>query len=225
MTPIAIIGKSGCGKSTLAKLMTGLYSCKSGNIRYGSYNQQDLSLECLRQQVVLVPQEPHFWSRSIVDNFRLGYPHITFEEIVKACSIAGADEFISKLPDKYQTVLGEFGANLSGGQKQRLAIARAVVSDPPILILDESTGALDPISEAEVLDRLLSHRTGKTTILISHRPKVIQRADWIVLLESGRLKISGTPEKLRHIAGDHLDFLDDIAPSKNGLVSSLVIRH
>jgi ABC-type bacteriocin/lantibiotic exporter with double-glycine peptidase domain len=215
---IALIGKSGCGKSTLAKLLAGLYFLQSGNIRYGIYNQQDLSMECLRQQAVLVPQEPHFWSRSIIDNFRFSYPQIEFEQIVRACEIAGADEFISKLPDKYQTVLGEFGANLSGGQKQRLAIARAIITDPPVLILDESTGALDPVSEAQVLDRLLSHRHGKTTIMISHRPKVIQRADWIVLLEEGRLKIQGTPEILRHQAGDHLDFLDGVEPLTNGLV-------
>ncbi|MDZ7954181.1 peptidase domain-containing ABC transporter [Nostoc sp. DedQUE09] len=214
---IALIGKSGCGKSTLAKLLTGLYKVESGNIRYGFYNQQDLSLECLRQQVVLVPQEPHFWSRSIIDNFQFSYPHISFEEIVKACQIAGADEFISKLPDKYQTVLGEFGANLSGGQRQRLAIARAIVTQPPILILDESTGALDPVSERQVLDRLLSHRHNQTTILISHRPKVIQRADLIVFLEQGRLKIQGTPEELRSLPGEHLDFLDDLFPSQNGL--------
>ncbi|BAZ22259.1 ABC transporter ATP-binding protein [Kalymmatonema gypsitolerans NIES-4073] len=214
----ALIGKSGCGKSTLAKVIAGLYSLQSGNIRYGIYNQQDLSLECLRQQVVLVPQEPHFWSRSIIDNFRFSYPHISFEQIVRACQIAGADEFISKLPDKYQTVLGEFGANLSGGQRQRLAIARAIVTEPPILILDESTGALDPVSEAEVLDKLLYYRQGKTTIMISHRPKVIGRADWIVLLEEGRLKISGTPQELRLVPGDHLDFLDDFALSTNGLL-------
>jgi ABC-type bacteriocin/lantibiotic exporter with double-glycine peptidase domain len=214
---IALIGKSSCGKSTLAKLLTGLYKVESGNIRYGIYNQQDLSLECLRQQVVLVPQEPHFWSRSIIDNFNFSYPHISFEEIVRACQIAGADEFISKLPDKYQTVLGEFGANLSGGQRQRLAIARAIVTQPPILILDESTGALDPVSERQVLDRLLSHRHDQTTILISHRPKVIQRADLIVFLEQGRLKIQGTPEELRSLPGEHLDFLDDILPSQNAL--------
>ncbi|BAY49212.1 ABC transporter ATP-binding protein [Scytonema sp. HK-05] len=222
---IALIGKSGCGKSTLAKLIAGLYSSQSGNICYDIYNQQDLSLECLRQQVVLVPQEPHFWSRSIIDNFRFSYPNITFEQIVKACQIAGADEFIRKLPDKYQTVLGEFGANLSGGQRQRLAIARAIVTDPPILILDESTGALDPVSEAEVLDKLFYYRQGKTTIMISHRPKVIQRADWIVLLEQGRVTIQGTPEELRHIPGSHLDFLDDFLPSKNGFVRSLVTGH
>lgn len=213
---IALIGKSGCGKSTLAKLIAGLYKIQSGNIQYSFYNQQDLSLESLRQQVVLVPQEAHFWSRSIIDNFNFSYPSISFEEIVKACQITGAHEFISKLPDKYQTVLGEYGANLSGGQKQRLAIARAIVHNPPILILDESTGALDPVSEAEVLEKLLSSRHRKTTIMISHRPKVIQRADWIVLLEQGHLKVQGTPEELRHIPGEHLDFLDDFIPNTNG---------
>ncbi|MEH2423139.1 MAG: peptidase domain-containing ABC transporter [Nostoc sp.] len=215
---IALIGKSGCGKSTLAKLIAGLYSLQSGNIRYGIYNRQDLSLECLRQQVVLVPQDPHFWSRSIFDNFNFSYPEVTFEEIVTACQIAGADEFISELPDKYHTVLGEFGANLSGGQRQRLAIARAIITNPPILILDESTGALDPASEAEVLDRLLTYRQGKTTILISHRPKVIERADSIVLLERGRLQIQGSPEELRQIAGAHLGFLEDVRSSTPSLL-------
>jgi ATP-binding cassette, subfamily C, bacterial len=204
---IALIGKSGCGKSTLAKLIAGLYSSQSGNIRFGIYNQQDISLTCLRQQVVLVPQEAQFWSRSIIENFRLSSPDISFESIVRACQMAGADEFISKLPDKYHTVLGEFGANLSGGQRQRLAIARAIVNDPPVLILDESTSSLDPVSETEILDKLLTHRQGKTTIMISHRPRVIQRADWIVLLEQGQLKLQGALEDLRHQAGDHLDFL------------------
>ncbi|MFE1745001.1 peptidase domain-containing ABC transporter [Coleofasciculus sp. H7-2] len=204
---IALIGKSGCGKSTLAKLLAGLYSPHSGNLRIGIYNLQDLSLDCLRQQVILVPQEPHFWSRSIVENFRLGSPHVAFEQIVKACQIAGADEFISKLPDKYQTVLGEFGANISGGQRQRLAIARAIVNEPPVLILDESTGGLDPVSEAQVLEQLLSYRQGRTTILISHRPRVINRADWIVFLEQGHLKLQGSLEDLQAQTGDHLDFL------------------
>ncbi|MBD2681039.1 MULTISPECIES: peptidase domain-containing ABC transporter [Nostoc] len=204
---VAIIGKSGCGKSTLAKLIAGLYPLQSGNILIGLYNIQDLSLDCLRQQVVLVPQEPHFWSRSIVENFRLGAPHVTFEQIVRACQIAEADEFINNLPEKYQTILGEFGANISGGQRQRLAIARAIVTDPPVLILDESTGGLDPVSEAQVLDKLFQHRCGKTTILITHRPKVVNRADWIVLLDSGKLKLQGSLEDLRTKPGDHIDFL------------------
>ncbi|MBE9166112.1 peptidase domain-containing ABC transporter [Pleurocapsales cyanobacterium LEGE 06147] len=204
---IALIGKSGCGKSTLAKIIAGLYSPDSGNIRFGIYNQQDLSLDCLRQQVVLVPQDAHFWSRSIVENFRLGNPHSTFEQIVRACQITGADEFISKLPDKYETVLGEFGSNLSGGQRQRLALARAIINAPPVLILDESTGALDPVSETEVLDSLLAYRQGKTTIMISHRPPVIERAERLVLLEEGRLQLQGSLKDLRYQTGEHLKFL------------------
>lgn len=207
----ALIGKSGCGKSTLVKLLAGLYALQSGTIRYGNYNQQDLSLNCLRQQIALVPQEPHFWSRSIIENFRFSDPHISFDRIVEACEIVGADEFISQLPDKYQTVLGEFGANLSGGQRQRLAIARAILNDPPVLILDESTGALDPASETEVLDRLLYHRRGKTTVLISHRPNVIERADWIVMLDRGRVQIQGTPQEMRDQPGEHLKFFNPVS--------------
>ncbi|PSB67202.1 ABC transporter ATP-binding protein [filamentous cyanobacterium CCP1] len=205
---IALIGKSGCGKSTLAKVLAGLYPPQSGNIRLGMYNVQDLSLECLRQQVVLVPQDAHFWSRSILENFRMGNPHLAFEQIVQACQITGADEFISRLPEKYQTVLGEFGSNISGGQRQRLAIARAVVNDPPLLILDESTAGLDPVSEAQLLDKLLWHRQDKTTILISHRPKVIAQANWVVFLEDGSLKLQGTIADLQAMAGDHLEFLE-----------------
>jgi ATP-binding cassette subfamily B protein/ATP-binding cassette subfamily C protein len=203
----ALIGESGCGKSTLAKLIGGLYETNSGNIRIGFFNIQDISLDCLRQQVVYVPQEPHFWSRSILENFRLGMPYIAFEDIVKACQIADADSFISQLPNKYQTVLGEFGANLSGGQRQRLAIARGILNNPPVLILDEATAGLDPVSEAHVLDRLLEYRQGKTTILITHRPSVVNRADWIVLLDKGQVKLQGSLETFLAQKGDHLKFL------------------
>ncbi|MGL5876257.1 MAG: peptidase domain-containing ABC transporter, partial [Xenococcaceae cyanobacterium] len=203
----ALIGQSGCGKSTLAKLIAGLDRLRSGSINFGSYAQRDISLECLRQQVVLVPQEAHFWSRSILDNFRFSHPFLSFEEIVSACKIVGADEFIKQLPDGYQTILGEFGANISGGQRQRLAIARAIATDPPILILDESTGALDPVSETQVLDKLLRSRQGKTTILITHRSRVISRADWIILLDKGKLQQQGSLSELRSLPGAHRDFL------------------
>ena len=203
----ALVGRSGCGKSSLVKLIAGLYPLQSGSIQIGSYNLRDLSLDCWRQQVVLVPQEPQFWRRSISENFRLGAAEVTFEQIVEACHIVGADEFIKDLPDTYQTILGEFGANLSGGQRQRLAIARGIVTNPPVLILDESTAGLDPQSEAQLLDRLLAQRQGKTTILISHRPKVIKRADWVVVLEQGKLSTQGSLEHLLTQVGSHLDFL------------------
>ena len=194
---IALMGKSGCGKSTVAKLLAGLYPLQSGNIRIGAYNLADLALECVRRQVVLVPQESHMWSRSILENFQLGNPGVSFDAIVQACQLTGADEFISRLPDSYQTVLGEFGANLSGGQRQRLAIARAILFDPPILILDESTASLDPEAEAQILDRLVTQRQGKTTLLISHRDSVVSRSDWVILLDQGKVMLEGTSEQLR----------------------------
>jgi len=205
---VALIGRSGCGKSTLAKLLPGFYPLQSGNICIGEIKLQDLPLDCLRQQIALVPQEAFFFRRSIIANFRLSAPNATFDEIVTACQITGADEFVSQFPQKYDTILGAVAANVSGGQKQRLAIARAIINNPPILILDESTANLDPLTEAEVLDGLLANRRGKTTILISHRPKVINRADWIVLLEKGKLQFTGSIEEFRSLDGKHLEFIN-----------------
>ncbi len=194
----ALIGPSGCGKTTLAKLLAGLYQLDSGNIRYGIYNQRDIPLDCLRQQVVLVPQDPQFWSRSILENFRFAHPDVHFDEIIRACEVTGADQFIAELPDKYQTVLGEFGSNLSGGQRQRLALARGLISNPPVLILDEATDSLDIRSEKKVLNNLISLRSDKTTILISHRLQVIARADWGVILDKGRIKHTAPVKDLIH---------------------------
>lgn len=203
---IALVGESGGGKSSLAKLIANLYPLQSGNICIG-YNLQDLPLDCVRQQIVLVPQEVHFWSVSILENFRLCFPQVTFEEVVAACRLVEADSFINKLPYKYQTVLGEFGANISGGQRQRLAIARAIVIDPPVLILDESTTSLDPVTERLVLDRILSQRQGKTTILVSHRAGIINRADWLVLIDQGKVKTQGFLKDLQSRAEEYLEFL------------------
>ncbi|MFM9073927.1 MAG: peptidase domain-containing ABC transporter, partial [Cyanobium sp.] len=195
----ALIGESGCGKSTLAKLIAGLYPPQAGTIHYGPFNLRDIALDCLRRQVALIPQEAQFFNRSIVQNFKFAYPDVSFEQVVQTCELTLADEFIRELPDGYQTVLGEFGANLSGGQRQRLAIARALVTNPPVLVLDESTSALDPVMERRLMDRLLHHRVGLTTIMISHRPSVIARCDWVVFLEKGQLKVQGQPADLLHI--------------------------
>ncbi|MEM6254990.1 MAG: peptidase domain-containing ABC transporter [Cyanobacteria bacterium P01_D01_bin.156] len=204
----ALIGESGCGKSTLVKLISGLYSPKSGNIAFGPYSCDDVALDCLRQQVRLVPQDAHFWQRSILENFQLTNPHLSFEEIVDACQRVQAHGFISQLPNKYQTVLGEYGSNLSGGQKQRLAIARALINQPAVLILDESTSALDPIAETNLLNTLADYRQGKTTLMISHRPQVISRADWIIFLEQGKVKRVGPPQELLKTPGSHRYFLE-----------------
>jgi ATP-binding cassette subfamily B protein len=196
----ALIGESGCGKSTLSKLIAGLYPLQQGTIHYGPFSSRDLSLECLRQQVVLLPQDDTFLNRSIFENFVFAYPELSYEQVVELCRLTLADDFIRHLPDGYGTVLGEFGANLSGGQRQRLALARALASNPPVLLLDESTSALDPVLEARVMDRLLAHRRGRTTILVSHRPSVILRADWIVFMEQGAVRQQSHPHDLR----DHI---------------------
>lgn len=187
-----LVGASGCGKSTLAKLIAGFYPIQTGTIRIGRYNLSDLSLENLRRQVVLVPQDPQFWSRSLLENFQMGDPHVSLDAVIEVCQQVDADRFISQLPQTYHTVLGEFGANLSGGQRQRLAIARALLANPPILILDESTSGLDQDGEAQLLERVLHLRRGKTTVLISHRPSVIQRADWLIALKNGQIWQQGS---------------------------------
>lgn len=193
----ALIGQSGCGKSSISKLIAGIIPPDHGTIHYGSFSSRDLSLECLRRQVVLVPQESQFFNRSIYENFVFSHPGIEFTQVVEACRLALADEFIRELPDGYGTILGEFGANLSGGQRQRLALARALVTDPPVLIMDESTSALDPVLEQRLMDRLMAYRKGKTTILVSHRPSVILRADWIVYIDKGQVKQQDQPMALK----------------------------
>jgi len=192
----ALIGESGCGKSTLTKLISGIYVPQSGSIHYGPYSSSDLSLESLRRQVVLVPQDTTLFNRTIYENFRFVHPGVSLEQVVEVCRVSLADEFIRELPDGYQTVVGEFATNLSGGQRQRLAIARALIGNPPVLILDESTSALDPVLEQRLMDRLLPYRKGQTTIFISHRPSMILRADWLILLEEGRVREQNSPDQL-----------------------------
>jgi ATP-binding cassette, subfamily C, bacterial len=204
----AIIGQSGCGKSSLAKLLIRLYSMQSGNICIGEHDIQNLPLDCLRQQATLVPQEATFLTRSIIDNLHLGKADATLDEIINALKIADAYNFIDTFPEKYNTIIGAFSANLSGGQKQRIAIARAVLQNPPILILDESTANLDPPTETIVLDNILAHRQEKTTILISHRPRVINRANWIIFMEQGQLKFQGSIEDFRENMTEHLNFIN-----------------
>ncbi len=205
---IAIIGHSGCGKSTLVKLITRLYPLQKGDIFLGSDNLQDVPLEYLRRQIVLVSQESRFLTRSIADNLRLGVPDATIEELVAACEVAAAVEFINLCPEGYDTILGDFSANLSDGQKQRIGLARAILMNPPVLILDEATANLDPPTETRVLDALLAQRQGKTTILVSHRPRVIARASWIILIEQGEVIFQGSITDFRDLAGTHLEFIN-----------------
>jgi subfamily B ATP-binding cassette protein HlyB/CyaB len=193
---IGIVGRSGSGKTTLSALLQGLHYTGEGNIRIDGHNIRDLDLAYLRSQSGVVPQEAFLFRGSVKDNIRMGLPTASFEEVVAAARLAGADEFIQDLPQRYDTELEEGAVNLSGGQKQRLSIARALLRRPNIIIFDEATSALDPESEAVVVRNLRQMAKGRTTIVISHRLQTIRDADTIVVLDNGMVSSLGTHSQL-----------------------------
>jgi len=193
---LGIVGRSGSGKTTLSALLQGLYYTTEGAIRIDGHNIRDIDLSYLRSQSGVVPQEPFLFRGSIKDNIRMGKPTATFEDVVSAARLAGADEFIQQLPQRYDTELEESAVNLSGGQKQRLSIARALLRHPQILIFDEATSALDPDSEAVVVRNLAHIAKGRTTIVISHRLQTIRNANAILVMEGGAVNGFGTHAQL-----------------------------
>jgi ATP-binding cassette, subfamily B, bacterial HlyB/CyaB len=193
---IGIVGRSGSGKTTLSALLQGLYYAGEGAVRIDGHNIRDIDLSFLRSQIGVVPQEPFLFRGSIKDNIRMGQPTASFEDIVAAARMAGADEFIQNLPQRYDTLLEEGAVNLSGGQKQRLSIARALLRRPRIIIFDEATSALDPDSESIVVRNLAQIAKGRTTIVISHRLQTIRDSDQILVLEDGMLSDSGRHSEL-----------------------------
>ncbi len=182
---IGVVGRSGSGKTTLSALLQGLYYGGEGAIRIDGHDIRDIDLAYLRGQSGVVPQEPFLFRGSIRDNIRMGKPTASFEEVVAAAGLAGADEFIQRLPQRYDTQLEEGAVNLSGGQKQRISIARALLRRPRILIFDEATSALDPDSEAIVVRNLARISQGRTTIVISHRLQTVREADAIIVIDEG----------------------------------------
>jgi ATP-binding cassette subfamily B protein len=193
---IGIVGRSGSGKTTLSALLQGLYYATEGAVRIDGHNIRDLDLAYLRGQTGVVPQEPFLFRGPIKDNIRMGQPTASFEDIVMAARMAGADEFVQQLPQRYDTILEEGAVNLSGGQKQRLSIARALLRRPRIIIFDEATSALDPDSESVVVRNLAEIAKGRTTIVISHRLQTIRDSDVIFVMEEGRLVDSGSHAQL-----------------------------
>jgi ATP-binding cassette subfamily B protein len=193
---VGIVGHSGSGKTTLSALLQGLYFAGDGAIRIDGYDIRDIDLAYLRSQCGVVPQEPFLFRGSIKDNIRMGRPSASFEDIVLAARLAGADEFIQALPQRYDTQLEEGAVNLSGGQKQRLSIARALVRNPRIIIFDEATSALDPDSESTIVRNLALIGKGRTTIVISHRLRTVQNSDVIIVLENGAVHDAGTHAQL-----------------------------
>ncbi len=193
---IALVGPSGSGKTTLASLLPRLYDTVEGEISIDGTNIRDYSLKTLRESIGIVQQDSFIFSGTVRDNIAYGRPQASEAEVIAAATAANAHQFISQMPDGYQTVLGERGVNVSGGQRQRLSIARALLKNPRILILDEATSALDAESEALVQQALERLMEGRTSLVIAHRLSTVRNADRILVLKEGKIVESGNHEEL-----------------------------
>ena len=193
---IAFVGPSGAGKSTIANLIPRFYDVQAGAIKIDGYDIRDVTLNSLREQIGIVPQETLLFSTTVMENIRYGRLDATDEEVIAAAVAANADKFISELPNGYATQIGERGLNLSGGQRQRMAIARAMLKNPQILILDEATSALDTESEKIVQAALDELMVGRTSFVIAHRLSTIFGADQIFVIDKGRICEHGTHREL-----------------------------
>ncbi len=189
----AIAGPSGVGKSTVADLLLRFYDPQSGTITIDGRDLRDVRLADLRREVVLVEQTAFLFNSTIAENIRYGRPDALIEEVIQAAKSASIDEFISSLPEGYDTQVGERGQALSAGERQRIALARALLRDPSVLVLDEPTASVDPVTEQTIAAALRSVMKGRTTIVISHRLSLIERADWVVVIDDGRVVEAGRP--------------------------------
>jgi ATP-binding cassette, subfamily B, bacterial HlyB/CyaB len=199
----ALIGRSGSGKTTISKLVLGLYPPTEGRVLIDGQDMTGLSLQSLRQQVGVVDQDTFLFGSTIRENISLGHPEASLEEVMEASLMAGADEFIKKLPMGYETQIGEGGGLLSGGQRQRIAIARALLGNPRLLILDEATSHLDTESERIIQNNLTKILRGRTSLVIAHRLSTIRNADVILVLDRGVLVESGTHQELMNKRGQY----------------------
>jgi ABC-type multidrug transport system fused ATPase/permease subunit len=193
---IAIVGPTGAGKTTLMSLLIRFYDPRDGRILIDGVDLRKLSLASLRSQISVVLQEPLLFSGTIAENIRYGRLEGTRDEIVEAATLAGANEFIERLPNGYETELGERGAQLSGGERQRICVARAFIKDAPILILDEPTSSIDSKTESVILDSLERLMEGRTSFVIAHRLSTIRDVDKIIVVDRGRIAEQGTHDEL-----------------------------
>jgi ATP-binding cassette subfamily B protein len=193
---VALVGPSGAGKSTVLQLLLRFYDVQAGRVEVDGVPVQRVSLAELRQRIGIVPQDSVIFSTSALENIRYGRPDARDDEVIAAAKAAFAHDFISALPEGYNSYLGERGVRLSGGQRQRISIARAMLKNPPLLLLDEATSALDAESERMVQAALEAAMRGRTTLVIAHRLATVQRANRIVVLEAGRIVDTGTHAEL-----------------------------
>ncbi|HEY5912937.1 MAG TPA: ABC transporter ATP-binding protein [Verrucomicrobiae bacterium] len=202
---VGVFGLTGAGKSTLLSLIPRFFDPQQGRILVDGNDARDLDLDAYRRQIGIVYQESFLFSNTISANIAFGCPHAGQQEIERAARVASAHEFIMALPKGYGTVLGESGVDLSGGQRQRLALARALLLEPPILILDDPTASVDPKTEHEIVTALREAMKGRTTFVVSNRLSLLRRADLILVLEEGRLAAHGTHEQLLRAGGPYRD--------------------
>jgi ABC-type multidrug transport system fused ATPase/permease subunit len=195
-TTLALIGHTGAGKTTLASLVPRFYDVDSGRVLVDGVDVRDVTLASLRHEIGVIPQDPFLFSTSVRENISFGRPGMTCAEIERVARLAQAHEFVERLPQGYDTVIGERGITLSGGQRQRIAIARALAVDPRILILDDATASVDATTEAQIRAGLREVMSGRTTLIIAHRLSTIALADEIVVLDDGRIAARGTHEEL-----------------------------
>ena len=193
---LCIVGENGSGKSTLTRLLQRIQPLQQGDIWIDGHNIRDLDMAHLRRSIGVVLQDNFIFRGRVRDNIAVTRPTATLEEISHAARMAAAHEFIESLPDGYNTVLEEGGSNLSGGQRQRLAIARALLTDPRLMIFDEATSALDPESEAQIQANISTIASGRTMIIVSHRLSMLRNADAILVLDKGRLVGMGSHAEL-----------------------------
>ena len=206
-TTTAIIGPSGSGKTTFCNLIARFWDTDSGRVTIGGTDVRDYTLESLMDQISMVFQDVYLFADTIENNIKFGCPDATHEQVVEAAKKACCDDFITALPDGYQTVIGEGGASLSGGEKQRISIARAMLKDAPIIILDEATANVDPENEDRLQKAIEALTRDKTILMIAHRLKTVRRADQILVLDNGVIVQRGTHEELIGKPGLYADFV------------------